>query len=149
MIPESFARSPFGTDIQADDVIENLSFFDDWEDRYRYIIDLGKQLPEMDAARKTPERIIHGCQSQVWIDHHYDTEHDRLYFEVDSDALIVRGIAGVLLSALNARSPGDIAAFDVDAYLGRIDLLGHLSPSRGNGLRSMVKRIKAVADAVG
>ncbi|WP_108125158.1 SufE family protein [Saccharospirillum mangrovi] len=135
--------SQFGVDITPDDILETLSFFDSWEDRYRYIIDLGKELPAMDDSLKTDERIVRGCQSQVWLAHSVDNE--RLYFQADSDAHIVRGLLAVVLAAYNGRSSQAILEFDVEDYFNRLDLVRHLSPTRGNGLRAMVGRIRDIA----
>lgn len=143
----AFEDVPFGRRIDAEEVEESLGFFDDWEDRYRYIIDLGKELPGLPDELKTEDRFIHGCQSQVWIDHRRDPGTGRLQFVVDSDALIVRGLAGIVLSALNDRTPEEIAAFDMDAFFERIDLMRHISPTRGNGLSAMVQKIRALAAA--
>ena len=140
-----FTSVPFGRSITAEDVEETLGFFDDWEDRYRYIIELGQELPEMPDALKDEEHFIHGCQSQVWIEHARDPETGALYFVVDSDALIVRGLAAIVLAALNARPPQEILDCDVDGYFERIDLMNHISPTRGNGLRAMVGRIRRAA----
>ena len=135
--------SEFGVDITPDDILEALSFFDSWEDRYRYIIDLGKELPTMDDSLKTDERIVRGCQSQVWLAHSVDNE--RLYFQADSDAHIVRGLLAVVLAAYNGRSRQAILDFDVEDYFNKLDLVRHLSPTRGNGLRAMVGRIRDIA----
>ena len=135
--------SEFGVDITPDDILEALSFFDSWEDRYRYIIDLGKELPTMDDSLKTDERIVRGCQSQVWLAHSVDNE--RLYFQADSDAHIVRGLLAVVLAAYNGRSSQAILDFDVEDYFNKLDLVRHLSPTRGNGLRAMVGRIRDIA----
>lgn len=135
--------SEFGIDITPDDILETLSFFDGWEDRYRYIIDLGKELPAMDDSLKTDERIVRGCQSQVWLAHSEQAE--KLYFQADSDAHIVRGLLAVVLAAYNGRSPEAILEFDVEDYFNRLDLIRHLSPTRGNGLRAMVGRIRDIA----
>jgi cysteine desulfuration protein SufE len=130
----------FGTDITSDDIVETLSFFDSWEDRYRYIIDLGKDLPEMDDSLKTEERIVRGCQSQVWLEESIDG--DVIRFQADSDAHIVRGLLAIVLAAYNGKTPQQILDFDTEAYFSQLDLVKHLSPTRGNGLRAMVGRIK-------
>ena len=140
-----FDAIPFGRNVDAEEIAEALEFFDDWEDRYRYIIDLGKDLPPLPENLRTEDRYVHGCQSQVWIDHRLDAETGHLQFVIDSDALIVKGLAGIVLAALNDRSPGVIANTDVEAYFERLDLLKHLSPTRGNGLRAMVERMQAMA----
>ena len=139
----AIVRSPFGTDITVEDIVDTLGFFDSWEDRYKYIIDLGKELPPMDDAKKDEDHLVRGCQSQVWIDE--TLEDGRLWFEVDSDAFIVKGLLGVVLAAYNSKTPQQILDFDIEAYFEEIGLLKHLSPTRGNGLRAMVKRIQGIA----
>mgnify|MGYP001795118335 FL=1 len=143
--------NPFGTRISSDDIVENLSFFDSWEDRYRYIIELGHELPALPQELRTEDRLVRGCQSQVWID---VTEDDgRLQLSVDSDAFIVKGLLAVVLAAFNNKTPAAIQSFDIDYYFEALGLLKHLSPTRGNGLRAMVARIgefaKAASSAVG
>ena len=138
-------QSPFGSTITPEEIIDTLSFFDGWEERYKYIIDLGKQLPVMDDALKTDERLISGCQSQVWIEPY--SIDGKLYFDVASDAFIVSGLLAVVMAAYNAKTPEQVLAFDMDGFFGELDLLKHLSPTRGNGLRSMVARIRQVAQA--
>ena len=134
----------FGTEITTDDIVEALSFFDNWEDRYKYIIDLGKELPAMDPAFRTDENLVRGCQSQVWLLKR--EEGDRLYFQADSDAFIVKGLLGVVLTAYNGKTAQEIRQFDINAYFEQLNLLKHLSPTRGNGLQAMVRRIQACAD---
>ena len=135
--------SQFGTQISSDDIIETLSFFDDWEDRYKYIIELGRELPPLDAAQRTDEHLVRGCQSQVWLVS--QQRDDRLFFDADSDAFIVKGLLAVVLAAYNGKLPADILAFDIEQYFERLNLIKHLSVTRGNGLRAMVKRIQATA----
>ncbi len=137
--------SPFGKDITPEEIVDSLSFFDSWEERYKYIIDLGKQLPPMADALKTEERLVRGCQSQVWIEPHQ--QDGKLYFEVASDAHIVSGLLGVVMAAYNGKSPEEILNFDIESFFTQLDLVKHLSPTRGNGLRAMVKRIHGVAQA--
>ncbi|MCK9469013.1 MAG: SufE family protein [Porticoccaceae bacterium] len=141
------ATNPFGTTITSEDILDTLGFFDSWEDRYKYIIDLGKELPAMDDAKKDDVHLVRGCQSQVWIDARRDG--DRLWFESDSDAFIVKGLLGVVLAAYNGKTPGEVLAFDVENYFRQLDLLKHLSPTRGNGLRAMVSRIRTMAEEAG
>lgn len=129
----------------TEEILEDLSFFDDWEERYKYIIDLGKDLPEMSEALRTPDRLVKGCQSNVWID--VDTQDGRLQFDVESDAVIVRGLLAMVMAAYNDKLPEEITAFDIDGYFLALDLERHLSPTRGNGLRSIVARIQAIAKA--
>lgn len=130
----------FGIDVTVDDIIDSLGFFDNWEERYKYIIDLGKELPEMDASLRTDDYLVRGCQSQVWLVDEWRA--DKLFFQADSDAFIVKGLLGVVLAAFNGKTPGEILAFNIDAYFTQLDLLQHLSSTRGNGLKSMVKRIQ-------
>lgn len=145
MSNDALYKNGLGDSITADDVAETIGFFDDWEDRYRYIIDLGKQLPAFPDEMKTEENLVRGCQSQVWLLSRYDPTADRLQLAVDSDALIVRGLAAMVLAALNDKSPSTIVDYDMDHYFARLDLLKHLSPTRGNGLRAMVMRIRETA----
>lgn len=128
----------------AEDIIETLGFFDDWEDRYRYIIDLGRALPDMPEDHKRDELLVRGCQSQVWLD--WREEDGRIVFEADSDALIVRGLIALILAAYDGCTAREILDFDIDAYFTRLDLLRHISPTRGNGLRAMVQRIRSIAE---
>ncbi|GHD31263.1 SufE family protein [Parahalioglobus pacificus] len=137
--------NPFGHSVSSEDIVETLGFFDAWEDRYKYIIDLGKELPAMDDALHTEERLVRGCQSQVWID--TALENDRLQISVDSDAFIVKGLLAVVLAAYNNKTPAQVLAFNVDEYFEQLQLLNHLSPTRGNGLRAMVARIRQIAEA--
>ncbi|MDZ7683954.1 MAG: SufE family protein [Gammaproteobacteria bacterium] len=139
--------NPFGTSITADDIKDTIGFFDSWEDRYKYIIDLGKELPPLDDSKKTDEHLVRGCQSQVWIDTRRDG--DRFYFDVDSDAFIVKGLLGVILAAYNGKRAGEIKSFDIDNYFEELDLIRHLSTGRGNGLKAMVERIQTEAETAG
>lgn len=136
--------NPFGVSITTEDILDTISFFDGWEDRYKYIIDLGKELPALDDSKKDDEHLVRGCQSQVWIDCRKDGEH--CFFEADSDAFIVKGLLGVVLAAFNGQTPEHIKTFDVDAYFDKLGLIRHLSMTRGNGLRAMVARIKAFVE---
>ncbi len=139
------APNPFGHAISSDDIIDTLGFFDAWDDRYKYIIDLGKELPPLDEAFHTEDRLVRGCQSQVWIETAIDD--GKLQLAVDSDAFIVKGLLGVVLAAYNNKTPAEVLAFDIDAYFEQLDLMRHLSPTRGNGLRAMVARIREIAEA--
>ncbi len=129
-----------------DDIRSSFEFFDDWEDKYRFIIDLGKSLPQLPEDAKTNEHIVRGCQSQVWLVPRYDAAADRLHFDIDSDAHIVRGLIAIVLAALNDQSPQAILDYDVDGLFGDLQLFSHLSVTRGNGLRAMVGRIKNEAE---
>jgi cysteine desulfuration protein SufE len=138
-------ESPFGSEIRSEDIKEALHFFDDWEERYHYIIDLGKELPSMPVAFRTDENFIVGCQSQVWLVCEYDEINNILLMAVDSEAQIVKGLAAIVLSVFNKRTPQDITGVDIEAFFTEIDLLSHLSAQRGNGLRAMVKKILHLA----
>jgi len=143
-VPDPAANdNPFGHTITSQDILDTLGFLDSWEDRYKYIIDLGRELPAMPSDLHTRDRLVHGCQSQVWIDTRM--EDGRLQLAVDSDAFIVKGLLGLVLAAYNNKAPADVLAFDIDAYFEQLDLLRHLSPTRGNGLRAMVQRIQGIA----
>jgi cysteine desulfuration protein SufE len=133
------------TPTTIDEIRDSFAFFDDWEDRYKFIIDLGRELPPMPDALKVDANIVRGCQSQVWIDHRVDS--GRLYFTIDSDALIVRGLIAIVLAAFNGHTPAAILTYDIDGLFRDLDLLRHLSPTRGNGLAALVKRIRDIAAA--
>jgi cysteine desulfuration protein SufE len=135
--------SVFGTKITAETIVEDLDFFDSWEERYKYVIDLGKQLPDMSDDLKTDDRIVKGCQSQVWIESNLD--NGCFFFEVDSDAFIVKGLLAVVIAAYNGKNATEIQAFDIEAYFTDLDLVKHLSPTRGNGLKAMVAKIQGLA----
>jgi len=137
--------SPFGTKIKSEDIAETLCFFDDWEDRYRYIIDLGKELSPLPVSFKTDRNLIVGCQSQVWLVCEYDAKNNILLMAVDSEAQIVKGLAGIVLSAFNKKKPQEVIDFNIEVFFTDIDLFSHLSAMRGNGLRAMVKKILHIA----
>ena len=125
-------------------LIEEFSYFTDWMDKYNYIIELGKELPLIDPQYKTPQYLISGCQSQVWL--HADFKDGKLLFTADSDAIITKGIVNLLIRVLSNRTPQEI----LDAKLDFIDAIGlraHLSPTRSNGLNSMLKQMKMYATA--
>ena len=128
-MPADIAGTKFANiaDIEAD-----LAFFDDWEERYRYLIDLGKALPEMPPIDKCETNLVQGCQSQVWL-------------KVTLDAIIVRGLIALIGAAYAGKSPEAVIAYDIEALFVRLDLLNHLSMARGNGLRAMVARIVAIS----
>ena len=130
-------------DVQA--LKDTFEFFDDWEDKYRFVIDLGKDLPSLSESERIDENIIRGCQSQVWLVH--EIKENTLHFAMDSDAHIVRGLISIVLIALNNRSANDILATDIEALFEELQLLSHLSATRGNGLRAMIKRIQQIAAA--
>lgn len=140
---DKLPSNPFGESISAEDILDTLSFFDGWEERYKYIIDLGKELPPMPEAFKIESNLIRGCQSQVWIKE--SLEHDKLQFAVDSDAFIVKGLLAVVLAAYNNKAPNAILDFDIEGYFESLGLLKHLSPTRGSGMKAMVAKIREVA----
>lgn len=128
-----------------EDVVETFEFLDDWEDRYRHIIDMGKALPAMDDALKVDATKVDGCASQVWL--HVTTDGGKVHFQGDSDAMIVKGLIAVL-SEMYQNSPLDEArGIDAQAQMARLDLQEHLSSQRSNGLRAMVERLKLVLAA--
>jgi cysteine desulfuration protein SufE len=124
------------------EIRDTLGFFDNWEDKYRFIIDLGKQLPRMAPADKTEENLVRGCQSQVWLRCSRDPASGTLILDIDSDAHIVRGLIAILLATYQGQTPQYVRDFDVDGLFEELQLLQHLSPTRGNGLRAMIRRIK-------
>ena len=130
-------------DIQ-NDIIDEFSMFDNWEERYQYMIDLGKSLPLIDDQYKTEDYIIKGCQSRVWV--HADMKNDKVVFTADSDAIITKGIIAILLRVFSNQSPKDIIEADT-TFIDKIGLKEHLSPTRANGLVSMIKQLKMYAIA--
>jgi cysteine desulfuration protein SufE len=133
-----------------DDIISDFEVIDDWEDRYRYIIELGKKMPPLPGIYRTDGTKVRGCASQVWI--HTQSEPDgaagnRLTFLGDSDAIIVRGLIAVLLALYSGKSPADILAIDAKGTLAKLGLDSNLSQQRSNGLMSMIERIRADAQA--
>ncbi len=134
-----------------EDIVETFEFLDDWEGRYRHVIDMGKALPPMPDALKTPATKVDGCASQVWIHPQLEGAGDaaRFDFAGDSDAMIVRGLIAVLHALYAGRTLAEIRAIDAMAELKRLGLDEHLSSQRSNGLRAMVGRIEAIAAAPG
>lgn len=128
---------------KQDEIIAEMSELDDWMDRYAYIIDLGNSLPPIAEEYKTPQNLIEGCQSRVWL--HADLNGEgKVEFTADSDAIIVKGIISMLIEVLSGHTPQEI--LDADLYfIDRIGLSEHLSPTRSNGLLAMVKQIKMYA----
>lgn len=125
-----------------EELIQEFEMFDDWMDKYNYIIELGKELPLIDPQYKTEEYLISGCQSQVWL--HPEMRDGKLYFSADSDAIITKGIVYLLIKVLSGHTPQEILDNDL-SYLDVIGLKNHLSPTRSNGLASMMKQIKLYA----
>jgi cysteine desulfuration protein SufE len=127
---------------KANQLVEEFALFEDWMDKYNYLIELGNALPIIDEKYKTPENLISGCQSRVWL--HADFQDGKIVFTADSDAVITKGIIYILIRVLSGASPQQI----LDADLGFLDEIGlqqHLSPTRSNGLASMIKQIKMYA----
>ena len=137
------------SDETFEDLLETFEFMDDWEDRYRYVIDLGKQLPPMDDSLKTSATKVDGCASQVWLSPSMEGEgaERRLTFLGDSDAMIVRGLIAILRILLNERPPSEIAAADPLADFAKLGMDQHLSAQRSNGLRAMIARLQSLAAA--
>ncbi|WP_445383455.1 SufE family protein [Robiginitalea sp. IMCC43444] len=126
------------------EIIDEFSMFDDWMQRYEYMIELGKSLPQIDEQYKREDHLIKGCQSKVWV--HADMEDGKLQFTADSEAIITKGIIAILIRAFNNQSPSDILAANTD-FIDEIGLKEHLSPTRANGLVSMIKQLKLYAVA--
>ncbi|MCP5381325.1 MAG: SufE family protein [Kordiimonadaceae bacterium] len=131
--------------MNIEEIKETFEFMDEWEDRYRYIIDLGRQLPDFDEKDQTEENRVHGCTSKVWLV--YEKQGDKLVFKGDSDAHIVRGLVSIILMIFSNKTPEEIINTDANAILSDLGLSQHLSPMRTNGLFSMVERIKAIGNS--
>jgi len=123
-------------------IVEEFDLFEDWMQKYEYIIELGKDLPIIEDSKKTAENIIEGCQSKVWLD--ASCENGLMHFSADSEAIITKGIIGLLIQVMNHEKPEDIVKSDLH-FIKEIGLQEHLSPTRANGLASMVKKMKMEA----
>ncbi|MDI7861287.1 SufE family protein [Rhizobiaceae bacterium n13] len=134
---------------RLDQIIDDFAFLDDWEDRYRYVIELGKALPDLPEEKRTTANKVQGCASQVWLVSHPDGDpaDPVMTFEGDSDAHIVRGLVAIVLATYSGKRASEIADLDAIEVFGKIGLVEHLSAQRANGLRSMVKRIRDEARA--
>jgi cysteine desulfuration protein SufE len=128
-------------DIQ-EEIIDEFAMFDDWMERYEYMIELGKSLPLIDEQYKTDDNLIRGCQSKVWV--HASLTNDKIKFTADSDAIITKGIVAILIRVFSNQHPKDIIEANT-AFIDEIGLKEHLSPTRANGLVSMIKKIKMYA----
>ena len=128
-----------------DQIIDDFSVLDDWEDRYRYIIELGRKLQPLPEAERTPANKVQGCASQVWLSTHVDNGH--YHFIGDSDAMIVRGLIAILISMYSDKTASEIASTDPEKVFSKLELSSHLTSQRSNGLRSMVARIRSDARA--
>ncbi|MEO1490746.1 MAG: SufE family protein [Pseudomonadota bacterium] len=135
--------------VNFDEIVENFELFDDWEDRYRYVIDLGKDLPGVPEDRRVDATKVEGCASQVWLvpDVQDGPDGARLVFEGDSDAMIVRGLIAILIAMISGRTLSDIRGLDIRGELERLQLEQALSSQRSNGLKAMVTRIEDIAAA--
>lgn len=125
-----------------DEIIEEFAEVNDWMDRYGMIIDLGNTIPPIDEQYRTPQHLIEGCQSRVWLN--AEERDGRVYFTADSDAIIVKGIIALLIKVLNGQTPADILASDL-YFIDRIGLAENLSPTRSNGLTAMLKQMRMYA----
>ena len=125
-----------------EEIVQEFSMFDDWMQRYEYMIELGKSLPMIDSQYKNEDYIIKGCQSKVWV--HADLEDNKLFFTADSDAIITKGIIAILIRAFSNQPPKEILAAET-TFIDEIGLKEHLSPNRANGLVSMIKQLKMYA----
>jgi len=129
---------------RQEEVIEEFEMFEDWMDKYEYLISLGKELPLIEEANKTEENIIKGCQSRVWLAAELD--HSKIQFTADSDAIITKGIISLMIRVLTDSSPKEIIETEL-YFIDKVGLKEHLSPTRSNGLVSMVKQMKIYAIA--
>ena len=125
---------------KQEEIIQEFEVFDDWMEKYEYIIDLGKELPLITDDKKTEDRLIHGCQSRVWVASEMLDKH--LVFTADSDAIITKGIISLLIRVLSNQTPEDIVKSEL-YFIGKIGLQEHLSPTRANGLVGMINRLKS------
>ena len=126
-----------------DSIVEEFSMFDDWMDRYSMLIEMGKDCPIIDAQYRNDNYLINGCQSRVWL--HAEMKDGKIYFSADSDAVITKGIINLLIKVLSGQTPKDIVEADM-SFLDEIGLKEHLSPTRSNGLLSMVKQMMLYAE---
>lgn len=125
-----------------EEIIENFSLFDTWEEKYEYVIDLGKKLPILEDKYKLEENIIKGCQSTVWLVAEY--RDDRIFYKADSDAIIVKGLVSMLIQVLSGQKPGEILEAKMD-FINEIGMMSHLAQTRSNGLVAMIKQMKNYA----
>ena len=140
----AFSQSPYGTEISADDLLAKLGPMKDWNSRYRELMLLGKQLPKLADKFKSDDNRVQGCESQTWLTYKKDS-NGIYHFLADSDARVIRGLIALVLAAFNHKSAEEINAFDINNYFDQLDLQRHLSPSRGNGLRAIVEKIRQIA----
>lgn len=133
--------------MSAEELLEDFEFLDSWEDRFRLIVELGRELEPMDPADKNDETRMYGCQSQVWIKSELiPGDPPRLHFVGDSDAQIVKGLIFIVLDIYNDKTPREILDFDIHGLFDKLELANHLTPSRANGLNNMVETIRRTAE---
>ncbi|EDL54063.1 SufE protein probably involved in Fe-S center assembly [Vibrio mediterranei AK1] len=136
-------NNPFGLEINAQDVVDAMAQLKGWEDRYRQVIQWGKKLPVLAESLKQDQVLVAGCESSVWLV--LTQQEGKWQIQADSDARIVRGLIAIVLAAFNGKTSEQILAFDLDEYFAQLNLINHLSPSRGNGLKAIVDVIKSKA----
>ncbi len=136
---------PSNVPMPVEDIEASFELFDDWEDKYRFVIDLGRDLETLDESLRDDDHLVRGCQSQVWLHANRSAADGCLYLTLDSDAHIVRGLISIVLAAYQGKKPHAVLEYDIDALFERLDLLKHLSPTRGNGLRAMITRVREAA----
>jgi len=129
-----------------EEVEEAFGFLEDWEDRYRYIMDLGGKLPPLSAGARVDENLVHGCQSAVWVS--LTADGDIVHLNADSDSQLVKGLAAIVVLSLRGKRPEEVVAFDFKALFDSLGLNDHLSPTRSNGLHGMVTQVRARATAI-
>lgn len=139
----AFPTSPFGTEITSEDIVQTMQQFKGWEDRYRQVIQWGKKLPVMPEELKSEQVTVSGCESLVWLVS--QQENGIWHFCADSDARIVRGLIALVMAAFEGKTSQQIQDFDVDGYFEQLGLITHLSPSRGNGLKAIIDKVKEIA----
>lgn len=139
----TFPTSPFGTEITSEDIVQTMQQFKGWEDRYRQVIQWGKKLPVMPEELKSEQVTVSGCESLVWLVS--QQENGIWHFCADSDARIVRGLIALVMAAFEGKTSQQIQDFDVDGYFEQLGLITHLSPSRGNGLKAIIDKVKEIA----
>ena len=146
MLEESNIDADMTLEEKKQEVIEEFSMYDEWLDKYEYLIELGKSLEAYPESEKTEDKLIKGCQSRVWLD--CTMQDGRLFFRADSDAIITKGIISLLVSVYSGRTPAEIAADDF-SFIDRIGLRENLSPTRANGLVSMMETLRSAAEHYG
>ncbi len=137
-------NNPFGSEITAQDIVAAMTGLKGWEDRYRQVIQWGKKLPVLDDELKQDQLLVAGCESSVWLV--LQQVEGRWHIQADSDARIVRGLIAIVLAAFNGKTSAQIIEFDLESYFEQLNLIQHLSPSRGNGLKAIVEVILSQAN---